>query len=162
MRNCRPASLIVARLVAMLLPSFVLMEGGAMFWSALAQLVAVLLDMLMARRRPEGAKDLEIAVLRHQLRMLERRLPRPRLSRWERLTLALLATKLRHVASDARQCLTRCLVLVEPATVLRWHRDLVRRKWTFRSGGRTGRRPIDATLEALILRLARENARWGY
>ena len=86
-----------------------------MFWSALAQLVAVLLDVLMARRRPEGAKDLEIAVLRHQLRMLERRQPRPRLARWERLTLALLATKLRHLTSDARQCLTRCLVLVEPA-----------------------------------------------
>ncbi len=133
-----------------------------MFWSALAQLVAVLLDVLIARRQPESAKDLEIVVLRHQLRMLERRLPRPRLSRWERLTLALLATTLRHLTSDARQRLSRCLVLVNPETVLRWHRDLVRRKWTFRRGGHAGRLPTDATLEALIVRLARENARWGY
>ena len=133
-----------------------------MFWSVVAHLAALLLDLVMARRQSEGAKDLEIAVLRHQLRMLERRRPHPRLSRWERLTLALLATKLRHLTSDARQRLSRCLVLVEPETVLRWHRDLVRRKWTCRRGGRTGRRPTDATLEALILRLARENARWGY
>src|SRR3954454_4433787 len=133
----------------MLLASVGLTGGGAMGWSALAQCVALPLDVLMACRRSEGAKDLEIAVLRHQLRMLERRLPCPRLSRWERLTLALLATKLRHVASDARQCLTRCLVLVEPATVLRWHRDLVRRTWTFRSGARAGRASLDAKLEGM-------------
>src|SRR5437763_1880201 len=114
----------------MLLASLGPMEGGAMYWSAITQLVAVLLDVFMARRQPACAKDLEIAVLRHQLRMLERRRRRPRLSRWERLTLALLATKLRHLTSDARERLSRCLVLVDPATVLRWHRDLVRRKWT--------------------------------
>ena len=110
-----------------------------MFWSVVAHLMALLLDLVMARRQSEGAKDLEIAVLRPQLRMLERRRPRPRLSRWERLTLALLATKLRHRTSDARQRLSRCLVLVEPETVLRWHRDLVRRKWTFTRRRAAGR-----------------------
>jgi putative transposase len=51
--------------------------------------------------------------------------------------------------------------LVTPATLLRWHRELVRRKWTFRRTGRPGRPPIDPELRALILRLARENSRWG-
>ena len=49
-----------------------------------------------------------------------------------------------------------------PETVLRWHRDLVRRKWTFRGCRRAGRRPTDASIEALVVRLARENPRWGY
>jgi putative transposase len=51
--------------------------------------------------------------------------------------------------------------LVAPATLLRWHRELVRRKWTFHTLGRPGRPPIDAAIRALILRLARENPRWG-
>src|SRR5829696_1194574 len=146
----------------MLLASFGLMRGGAMFWLVIAQLVSLLLDMFAVRRQSDGAKDLEIVVLRHQLRLLERRQPRPRLSRWERLTLALLATTLRQLTREGRERLSRGLILVRPATVLRWHRDLVRRKWTFRGGRSTGRRPTDASLEALIVRLARENARWGY
>jgi hypothetical protein len=133
-----------------------------MFWSVLAHLAALLLDLVSARRQSEGAKDLEIAVLRHQLRMLERRRPRPRIARWEKLVLALLATKLRRGTMGARQAWTRSLVLVTPETVLRWHRDLVRRKWTFRGCHRAGRRPTDPTIEALVVRLARENPRWGY
>ena len=68
-----------------------------MFWSALAHLLALLLDLSTARRQPASAKDLEIAVLRHQLRVALRRQPRPRLTRWEQLTLALLVAKLRHL-----------------------------------------------------------------
>ena len=133
-----------------------------MFWSVMAHLAALLLDLVTARRQLEGAKDLEIAVLRHQLRMLERRQPRPRLSRWEQLVLALLVTKLRSVTADARERWSRGLVLVTPETVLRWHRDLVRRKWTCRRRRRAGRHPTDPTIAALIVRLARENPRWGY
>jgi transposase InsO family protein len=51
--------------------------------------------------------------------------------------------------------------LVTPATLLRWHRELVRRKWTYRRTGHPGRPPIDAAIRALILRLARENPHWG-
>jgi putative transposase len=51
--------------------------------------------------------------------------------------------------------------LVTPATLLRWHRELVKRKWIYRKTGRPGRPPIDAAIRELILRLARENPRWG-
>ena len=132
-----------------------------MFWSAIAHLVALLLDPLAVRRQAEGAKDREIVVLRHRLRVLQRRQPRPRLARWVRLTLALLATKLRRLTAGARRRWSRSPVLVTPGTVLRWHRDPVRRTWAFRRHQRAGRRPTDATLMALVGRLARENSRWG-
>ena len=133
-----------------------------MFCSALAHLMSLLLDLFTARRQPACAKDLEIAVLRHQLRIALRRQPRPRLSRWERLTLALLVAKLRHLPAVACQHWARSMLLVTPETVLRWHRALVRRKWTFRGGRGAGRPRTDATITALIVRLARENPRWGY
>jgi hypothetical protein len=112
-----------------------------MFWSVMAHPVTLLIDLGTARRPPEDAKDLEILLLRHQLRVLQRRLPQPRLARWERLTLALLATKLRRLPAGARRLWTRSLVLVTPETVLRWHRDLVRRKWTYRQRRHAGRHP---------------------
>jgi putative transposase len=133
-----------------------------MFWLALAHLVTLLLDLLTARRQLEGAKNLEILLLRHQLRVLQRRRPQPRLSRWERLTLVLLATKLRRLTAEARQHWTRSLLLVTPETVLRWHRDLVHWKWTFKRRKPAGRHPTDPAIAALIVRLARENPRWGY
>jgi putative transposase len=54
------------------------------------------------------------------------------------------------------------VLLVRPETILKWHRELVRRKWTYRRQPARGRPPIDAELEAMLLRLARENPRWGY
>ena len=133
-----------------------------MLWSAVAHLMALLLDLFTAGRQPEDAKDLEIAMLRHQLRVLARRQPRPHLARWERLILALLVTKLRRLMAMPPSRWSQSLVLVTPETVLRWHRELVRRKWTFRGRRRAGRRPTDAALAALIARFARENPRWGY
>jgi hypothetical protein len=52
--------------------------------------------------------------------------------------------------------------LVTPQTLLRWHRELVRRRWTYRTASKPGRPAIDPDVRALVLRLARENPRWGY
>ena len=54
------------------------------------------------------------------------------------------------------------IFLVTPATLVRWHRELVRRRWTYPAAGRPGRRPLDPAVVELVLRLARENPRWGY
>jgi transposase InsO family protein len=101
----------------------------------------------------DGAKDLEILVLRHQLRVLQRTAGRPKLRPIDRV---LLAAASRVLPRDRWVAF-----LVTPSTLLRWHGELVRRKWTYRRTGRPGRPPIDPEVRALILRLARENPRWG-
>jgi Homeodomain-like domain len=107
-------------------------------------------------------KEVEILLLRRQLAILQRTqaLP-PRLTRWEKLTLAMLANRLTRLCGGARVRLDACLLLFRPDTVLRWHRDLVRRKWTFRPPP-LGRPPTSPEVVELILRLAQENPRWGY
>ncbi len=102
--------------------------------------------------RDDGAKDLEILVLRHQLRVLRRTSGPPRFRVRDRALLAMASRSIpreRWVSS-----------LVTPATLLRWHRELVRRKWTHPKTGRPGRPPIDPDERELILRLARENLRY--
>ena len=72
---------------------------------------------------------MEILLLRHQLRLLQRQRPRsPRLSRWEKLTLAVLTAKVARLTAGPRTRLERVLLLFKPDTVLGWHRELVRRK----------------------------------
>jgi putative transposase len=112
-----------------------------------------LVGMLFGRLRSEHAKDVEIAVLRHQLRVLRRQVKRPEFQPADRALLAVLSSALprRHWST----------FLVTPATILRWHRRLVTRKWT-QPDRRGGRPTADDHLIALILRLARENPRWGY
>src|SRR5450755_84944 len=125
-------------------------------WSLLYLVVRALVRLLVRSGRPDrddGAKDLEILVLRHQLRVLQRTAGRPQLRTVDRV---LLGAASRAIPRDRWVAF-----LVTPATLLRWHRELVRRKWTYRKTGRPGRPPIDAELRALILRLARENPRWG-
>ncbi len=113
--------------------------------------------------RSDHEKDVEILLLRQQLRILQRKQPHPpRLSRWEKLGLAVLTARLAAVNSQARTRLSQIVLLFKPETVLKWHRELVRRKWTF-ARTRTGGRPaITADLTELILRLAKENPGWGY
>jgi hypothetical protein len=134
-----------------------------MVWSCSLHLLALLLGLVAARRHEDRAKDLEIALLRQQLLLLQRdqRQP-PRLSRWDRLVLALLAHKLSRAARLARRGWHHSLFLFTPATLLRWHRELVQHKWTCRRHQRGGRPPLDPELTALIVRLARENPAWGY
>jgi transposase InsO family protein len=134
-----------------------------MAWSFAAHLLALLIDLLTTRHRSERAKDLEIALLRQQLRLLQRQQAQPlRLRRADRVLLAALAHRLRTLARATRNPWHASCLLASPATILRWHRELVRRKWTFGGQRPVGRPPLDAELQALILRLARENLRWGY
>jgi transposase len=134
-----------------------------MLWSVLMQLLTLVLEVITARHRDDRAKDLEIALLRQQLLLLQRQQIGPiRLTRWDRVVLAALAHRLSTVARRARRPWHPSLLLITPATVLRWHRELVRRKWTFRHRRSGGRPPLSPGPQALVLRLARENPRWGY
>ena len=92
-------------------------------------------------------------LLRHQLTVLQRRQPRrPKLNWADR---ALLATLLSVIPNARRHGLR---LLVTPDTILRWHRDIVRRRWAARSAhARTGRPATRRNIQALVRRLAREN-----
>jgi transposase len=104
---------------------------------------------------------LEILLLRRQLAIYERRQERvPHLSRGEKLTLVVLATKLKARAGRTIQTMGEIIRIVKPATLFHWHRELVRRKWTYRHRS-PGRPRTDKEIEQLVLRLAREND-WGY
>jgi transposase InsO family protein len=102
-------------------------------------------------------KDIEILALRHQLAILQRRIDKPRLTPPDRTFLAALL----HILP--RPTLRRLHLIVSPDTVLRWHRDLLRRRHARISRPkRPGRRPTTGSIRALVLRLARENPGWGY
>ena len=113
---------------------------------------------LRLSRREEAWKTAEILLLRHQLAVMQRRQPRrPNLDWADRALLAILLS----VIPKARRHGLR--LLVTPDTILRWHRDIIRRRWAARSiRGRTGRPATRRNIRALILRLARENPGWGY
>ncbi len=102
--------------------------------------------------RSPGSKDAELLVLRHEVAVLRRTKPRPRLDWADRAVLAALIRLLPRTLRAHR--------LVTPATVLRWHRRLVTGKRT--CPNRTGRPPVSAEIAALIERLATQNASWGY
>jgi putative transposase len=108
--------------------------------------------------RDEAWKTAEILILRHQLAVLQRRQPRRLKLTWA--DRALLVTLLGVIPKARRQGLR---LLVTPDTILRWHRDIARRRWAARSmRGKTGRPATRRNISALILRLARENPSWGY
>jgi putative transposase len=109
--------------------------------------------LLTLLSRGDAAKDLEILVLRHQLAVLRRQVPRPRLEPADR---ALLAAVSRVLPRARWSCF-----FVKPETLLRWHRRLVAGAWTYPRRA-AGRPPLDENVQQLIVRLARENPRWGY
>ena len=97
--------------------------------------------------------EVELVVLRHQLKVLKRQVGRSRLRRRDRVFMAAISRALPRARWSS--------FLVTPQTLLRWHRELVRRKWTFRRISAGGRRPIPDAVRELILRMGRENPRWG-
>jgi hypothetical protein len=105
------------------------------------------------RLRSREFKELEIVVLRHELAVLGRQIQRPRLDESDRVFLAA-ANRLLGRAS-------RPSFFVRPDTLLGWHRQLVRRRWTY-AGRRPGRPAVSEEIHQLVPRLARENPRWGY
>jgi transposase InsO family protein len=134
-----------------------------MLFFVLAQALSLLLDLISLRGRPDHDKDVEILLLRQQLRILHRKQPRaPRISRWEKRTFVILARKLTGLTTSGPARLTQVVLLFKPDTLLKWHRELVCRKWTFKKKASRGRPPICPELEALLLRLAKANPAWGY
>jgi putative transposase len=105
--------------------------------------------------RSDRAKDVEILILRHQIAVLQRQVKAPRLSWADRAVLAALARLL--PCSQLRQL----RLIVSPRTLLRWHTDLVRRRWTYPRRA-PGRPRTAAAVRALVLEMARDNPGWGY
>src|SRR6266511_4865652 len=111
------------------------------------------LQALASSGRSDLEREVELLVLRHQLKVLSSGTRRPLFRRRDRM---LLAAASRILARHRWKAF-----VVTPRTLLRWHRNLVRRKWTYRRRGRPGRPPIDPGIRALVLRLGKENRRWG-
>ena len=127
-----------------------------MLLSLLYQLVRCLLDLMAVLVRPDLSKDVELLVLRHENQVLRRQLSgRLRWDHAHRLWLAALS----GLVSRRRWAE---LFPVTPATVLRWHRDLVARKWDYTDRRRPGRPSSGISVKALVVRLARENPAWGH
>jgi hypothetical protein len=109
--------------------------------------------MLTQLARDGGAKDVELLVLRHQVAILRRQVHRPDLQPADRVVVAALSRLLPRTRWPA--------FFVTPTTLLRWHRQLIARNWTY-PHARPGRPPIDRDIRALVLRLAAENPTSGH
>ena len=127
-----------------------------MVFSAVYAALRAVFGLLVLRGRGESVKDVELLVLRHEVSVLRRQVSRPRLKAKDRLLFAALTRFLpRELWRDR---------IVTPATLLRWHRQLVARHWTFRSKATpSGGRPrVAAVIRGLVVRMARENPTWGH
>jgi putative transposase len=122
---------------------------GFLYWS-----LRRLLELVVLRGRSEREKEIEILLLRHQLRVLQRQVARPELTQADRALLAAFSRVLPRRA-------WRRSAFVTPATLLRWHRELVARRWTY-SHRCPGRPATAAEIRELVVRFARENPAWGY
>jgi putative transposase len=122
-----------------------------LFWSFCYVVLRRVLQLAALRFRSNEFKELEIVVLRHELAVLRRQAGRLELTSADRVFLAAASRLLPRMSWRS--------FFVTPTMLLRWHRGLVARRWTY--GGRRGRPPIGGEIRALVL-LARENPRWGY
>ncbi|WP_194891194.1 integrase catalytic region [Catenulispora pinisilvae] len=119
--------------------------------SLIYRALVTVMSWLALLARSQASKDAEILALRHEVAVLRRTNPKPRLSWPDRAVLAALARILPKRLRERR--------IVTPGTLLHWHKRLVARKWTQPKA--PGRPPIGEDLVALIVRLASENRRWG-
>jgi putative transposase len=122
--------------------------GSLVYW-----VLRRLLELVVLRLRSERSKELEILVLRHQLHVVRRQVTRPRRRPVDRVLLAAFSRSLPRPAWSS--------FFVSPVTLLRWHRQLVARRWTYARRS-VGRPRTDCRIAELVLRLARENPTWGY
>jgi transposase InsO family protein len=122
-------------------------------WSFVYLALRRSLELVLLCFRSAQAKEIEILVLRHELAVLRRQHPRPRLQPKDRALLAVLSRLLPRARWS--------VFLVRPETLLRWHRRMVRRRWTYPTA-RNGRPPVPEEVQRLVVRLARENPRWSY
>jgi putative transposase len=122
-------------------------------WSFVYLALRRSLELVLLCFRSAEANEIEILVLRQELAVLRRQYPRPRLQPTDRALLAALSRLLPRVRWS--------IFLVRPETLLRWHRRMVRWRWTYPRTS-TGRPPISGEVQRIIVRLARENPRWGY
>lgn len=121
-----------------------------MFWSFTYTTLRYIFQFLLLVLRRDRSEEIEILVPRHQVAVLRRQVHRPDLQPADRVLLAVLSRLLRRPSW--------VVFFVTPATLLRWHRDLVARRWTYPHRC-PGRPAIPASLREAVLRLARENPR---
>ena len=134
-----------------------------MAWFILNHIFSTILSIINITRLSNQEKDLETLILRQQLSILQRK--HNSLTRShpvDKITLALLTARLKRITHRSANQMRDVIRIFQPETVLRWHRELVHRKWTYSHINKGGRHSISKELEELILRLARENPRWGY
>jgi len=119
-----------------------------------------LVAVLRLHRRDDDRKTIEILLLRHQLAVVQRQLvvsgKRPRSDWADRALIALLLSLIPKAGRAGLH------LLVTPDTILRWHRDLLRRRWADKSRSKNGRPATRRNIKALVLRMAKDNPAWGY
>jgi putative transposase len=133
-----------------------------MVWYIFHVVVALLWDVVRRSRLSADDKTIEVLVLRQQVLILRRHQKRrPSISQAEKFMLITLLEPVCRFGRAQKAQLERLILVFKPETLLGWHRDLVKKKWTFANSPKMpGRPPTDPQLVQLVLRMAREN-QWG-
>jgi hypothetical protein len=133
-----------------------------MAWFILSQIYSTIVTLLRLGFTSDKDKDLEILILRQQLNILQRQIDKPiKPNRAEKLTLAVLSANLKNQTNRPVKQFQNLIRVFQPETVFRWHKQLVKRKWTYAKKNKVGRPPTSAKVKALVVHLAQEN-NWGY